>query len=278
MNRRLWWLALWMCVYTPLLYATTSTLAEKENLVIDELIGTQDRFYRLALAFDLATVQGTQSYPRADWSLAPSARDTKYQELFLVSSQQDKALIQRISQTRYSYHYDVLRVFAEADEQGISTQTLLELRQGRLQTDPFSMGLYLGYASTNTDFALISVGYDLRPDVLGFSQSVSGAYQVQDQPTTASMGEIRRLGSKVAPESDSWYSGVQVDSRNVYDPTNGLLSRGDVVFRRRNGDDYMFSYEADRLLNKNNFVKKDLRQTLLPYKSRTLFDGVEPAK
>ncbi len=49
---------------------------------------------------------------------------------------------------------------------------------------------------------------------------------------------------------------------DVYDPTNGISSHGDIVFHRRAGDDFLFSFQGDMPLRRTNFIKRDLDKTL----------------
>jgi hypothetical protein len=233
----------------------------QQTITLQQLIETQDRFYRLALALDHITVEGLQKYPAPDWQFV-SETDRKKQYAnanALLGKQADQAFVKRVNNTMYSSHWDVLRLLASP--YSLDKDTIRRLRQGDLQRDPFSASHFFGYASTPTDFILVSVGPDGKPDVLGFEQSTWGRYEIPGANVSTSR-DAEKLGRKIVPDTASWGATITLPVDRVYDPTNGLLSTGDVVFHRREGDNYMFSYEADRPIDMLNFIPRDLKKEL----------------
>jgi hypothetical protein len=196
-------------------------------------------------------------------------RDAYYKDLilwyksenwFCPKGDRDQALVRRINQTRYVSHFDAIRLLPCPDD-NVTTEVLRRLRQGYPFADPFASNLYLGYIGTFSDYYLISVGPDGRCDILGFSQFDDGEYRLEGESRKVQdMSKVEVLGRALLTDQDgrSYDTKINIDMDKVYDPTNGLLSAGDVVFHRRGGDDFMFSYEGFRQISARNFVKKDL--------------------
>jgi hypothetical protein len=252
---------------------TTDTVREKEDEVVRLLVLAQDRFHGLGLALETSNLQGLGVYPTSDWALplGSKARTQKYSDLLnFAGTHVDSGLKQRVSNTRYSYPWDVLRIYPVPDDLlraddalghlGFSMKLHVDLSQGEMQTDPFCDSCYLGYVGTNDDYLLVSVGPDGNPDLLGFVQYRDGTYAVGGKrERVKDIARVQALAQKLIPVGNSWGE-VRVDWGLVYDPTNGLTSRGDVVFHRRQGDNYMFSFESNRCLRAQEFVRKNLNE------------------
>jgi hypothetical protein len=171
------------------------------------------------------------------------------------------AYAHRINQTRYCAHFDAIRLLPSPEENA-TTEIIRRLRQGEVFRDPFALPLFLGYVSTFQDYALVSVGPDGDADLLGFVQRASGEYSVErrEVPAESFAQEVERRGRSLISDQDgrNHSASLVIDVNALYDPTNGLVSNGDVVFHRRGGDDLLFSFEGFRLLQARGFVKRDV--------------------
>jgi hypothetical protein len=103
--------------------------------------------------------------------------------------------------------------------------------------DPYAKDGLLGYISVPRDFALISVGPDGVPDILPFQYNLAG--KLVDVAGTPMEGcELSAQASQVIKavpptgRQPAWFSAeLQIPSPLVYDPTNGVKSRGDIVYQ-----------------------------------------------
>jgi hypothetical protein len=128
--------------------------------------------------------------------------------------------------------------------------------------DPFSeKGFFLSYISFERDFVIISFGPDKRADIFPeLLQDESGEYHPPKmRDYTARVEYIKsRIGS---------LQSFQVDPNLIYDPTNGIISSGDIVFHRKSPKNFFFDvYERDLLgLDDKTFRKEEIWPIFLPF-------------
>ncbi|MDX1972232.1 MAG: hypothetical protein SFY68_06835 [Candidatus Sumerlaeia bacterium] len=129
--------------------------------------------------------------------------------------------------------------------------------------DPFSeKGYLLSYISMDRDFVLISFGPDQKPDIFpGLVQDESGEFhppKMRDISTRMEYVESR-IGS---------LQSFQIDPDLIYDPTNGIISSGDIAFHRGKPKNYYFDvYERDFLgLDEKTFRKEKIWPLFFPFK------------
>lgn len=236
----------------------------EHTALLDRLSDLQTRFYDLALAFDQVVVDGLQRYPVADWEVRdPAVREKAYDELmrFAPMSKADPAFAARVNGTRYNYPFDVLRLWTGSSA-NVSTDTVRALNQGELQLDPFAPGDFLRYVAAPADYILVSVGPDRKPDLSLAGIDTWGQYGSSPTASRDAIASATAQSRMFVRDPNDWTVQITLDPDKLYDPTNGLLSPGDIVFHKRGGDDWMFSFEAGKSLNRSNLIKKDLKQTL----------------
>jgi len=237
------------------------------------LVLLQQRFLSIALAYDAAIVCGLQNNPKPDWELrsTPSEIDNEYDRLLLIwnTVRHDPALAGRIANEKRSSHFDALALFTECQDwccelsDNIPPQAIRDFGQYQTQGDPFAPNCFLGYISTFQDYWLISVGPDGKSDILGFKQYRDGSYRSEGNQQELGTSDLLRVAAAARAQfRDTPYStfdSLSIGSRDlIYDPTNGIESRGDIVFHRRGGDDWLFSYPGSFLLTPKNIIPKKI--------------------
>ncbi|MBI5154922.1 hypothetical protein HZA57_06770 [Candidatus Poribacteria bacterium] len=261
--------------------------------VIGELELLQVRFSGLARLLDQGHYMGYYCYPAPDWQFvgkpAERAAVYEYANHFWRPQRFDEAYAARINNTRLCSHWDALRLgvplgrsrlenppeisenvqpeFIEkesAQVEYVERETLDSIASGKLYRDPFYPNLMLGYVSTYSDFLLISVGPDQDLDILPIEQHGSGGLMVPCFTTTDTLqlAVTKACARLYDGPPDKRDSSIMVDSNLLYDPTNGISSGGDIVFHRRGGDNWMFSFQPDLQLTRKSLVPRDLRKTL----------------
>lgn len=250
------------------------TLEEKgepeieEELAIQRLERLQHSFHRLAIYMDYAAVHWLHDYPRPDFEhrINPQLGDPYQSFLLRYGTALDMALFERLRNEKRSVPFDHLALLPYPDT---TSPTLLATRralgQFTLQEDPFSQVKQIIYLSTLQDYHLISAGPNRRNDLTDFSHGRDGRYfgervglEITDEELAT---HVESTWSQFDPGSYEVRRPLQVRNIDgIYDPTNGLLSDGDVAFHRRGGDNWMFSFPAWAPLNERNLIKRDLRE------------------
>lgn len=270
-------LVLLLNVHSPVCSRGTE---ESASETVEKLEEVQDKFFALALLLDDVRIDGLQYYPLPDWHYvnAEEERRRAYEEYATLwqARNVDEAYTKRIMNTAISSHWDAIRLYApltkraieQSDASEASKQKLAHLQslaQGQLYVDPFDRNSLLGYIANESDYLLISVGPDLKSDILPFQQNIWGRYWDRGmEPTTTtlqlSVRELEESYFTIPPDQRG--SLLVPPETGIYDPTNGIHSSGDIVFQRRGGDNWMFSFQSDLVFNEANLIPRDLEQQL----------------
>lgn len=139
------------------------------------------------------------------------------------------------------------------------------LLESALFDDPFSDGFIWFYGAR--EYLLISAGPNRRFDSVPWAHNAKGYKNLATgelvKPEGIAFGSM--TASEIAGRPAS-REGVKLDINTIYDPTNGLLSGGDIVFRPFEGDNFLYSYRAKRYLRSPEMiVPKDLRAQFSQY-------------
>ncbi len=263
---------------TVISWATLDKSVELEDLR-KRMELTQEQFRQIALAYDAAIIVALQNYPPPDFDIrsqGESEMDKEYERLsrMLGANRFHPARAERINNERRSSHFDALALLPEKPfghwheeilPENVPLGALREFHQHRAFCDPFVPNYQLGYISTYADYWLISVGPDRKPDILGFLQSAGGSYKARGELTDLTSIELAEL----ATQARAKFHGTPYKSFDlldiispdlIYDPTNGAFSGGDIVFKRRGGDDWLFSYPGSYTLTPKNLIPKDIEK------------------
>ena len=229
----------------------------------------QDRFCEIALMTEEIQWNLLQRFPAPDWVIRADEQQHLQHYDYVINHftnrfPENSPLAERIRNERRSYHFDALALTPVTSE-WTTQESLRGLRNYDLQRDPFLPEAFLGYTASRRDFCLISVGPDGDADILGFVQLANGSYQIDgDVNVPSSTSEVRRLGlRRFTPEGidpTSPEAQINVPCELVYDPTNGASSNGDVVFQRRHGDDFLFSYPSSGIIRRSNLIRKPISE------------------
>jgi hypothetical protein len=209
-----------------------------------------------------------QYYPLPQWTVAEQADPYavnwwRRAEDYFTSDQSDQSLGEKVRGEGLGLHWDFMKFYgrsiqktdrpwwsSEAQFSFITKQNLEELASGNLLRDPFAEGYLFGYVATEGDFMLISQGPDEDSDVLPFLQSAGGGFE--DLSTTSTLTvdwAILRAKTALynAPPSERGNSLVPPVGA-FYDPTNGIVSDGDVVLHRWGSGNFLLQVDPKGLL------------------------------
>jgi hypothetical protein len=238
---------------------TTSGVKQDTETLLQQIAQVQDDFYYLAIALQNGQKYGLGSLPKPDWVLRADGNRAKTYDELLSSPHAlqllDPAYLALLRNTKYVYHWDELRAHVYPED-CLTSPVMKRMGDGSLFYDPFSQGYY-GYAGSGNDFALVSVGPDRRPDLLGFYQyRGTQDYRFVDS-TESTASQLRNLKARLFHgDFSDWNTSVVIPIDAYYDPTNGLWSRGDIIFHGWDGDNLLFSYNPNRPLRCDTLIKR----------------------
>jgi len=190
------------------------------------------------VALDNSRVIALQYYRLSDYVLRldPEGRNARYAYLrdHLNATYHTPVVWKIVDRERACYHFDAIRLIP-GPEKVMPEDMAARVVDGTAFEDPFAPGKLLGYQAIMCDFRLVSVGPDGYPDILGFTQDVDGTLRHPDGEPVA-RHELQELVKDFEPwvgslSQAAFERHVPIDL--LYDPTNGIASKGDILFERR---------------------------------------------
>lgn len=268
-----------LLVALPLLAAGGDSRTEEERLLA-RLLLLQERVGSLAQAIDMMRIGGLQECVPPGWVLEdPTLYDSQIQlaNHFWKVQALDPAFFERVRRQRLGVHWDMVQLYSRMQKSGpyynceewhfYTSRAIDSILEGEEFRDPFHSHLTLGYASTSCDYVLVSRGPDGDSDLFLLALTHLGYEDTFTTSNSLSIAEARSL------DIESWYGGnyspyestLRIDRTKLYDPTNGALSDGDIVFHRFGGDNLLFSFRSNAPITYKHLVprSKDELQMLV---------------
>lgn len=229
--------------------------------------------------------------PIADWACRDAKRRDEVYNNYRGQSSHVKMASQMLT-AEWNSHFDALKInglyYAEKHDKFVKyvgpfwDELNTAVLSGEAFLDPFGpedgepwlLNYYNTYGWNYGTFFWISVGPDGRPDIFPFVQRQDGVYldregkEITDPDVILETGNLAvSNGKTINGKSLSYWDcifGATVDTNLIYDPTNGMMSNGDIVVgynvpqeEHYSNINYMFSPSG----NPNIFLKKnDLTQ------------------
>lgn len=238
--------------------------APVEQEIAAKMQTLQSRFAEIALALDDPYSMDVGMYPLPDYFLRHDQSDREQHYEFVVDAfslkDRNPALAKRMLVEKACFHFDALKALPVAGN--VTTESLRMLITEEVFSDPFAPNYYLGYASNQSDYMLISFGPDEDSDILPFTQTSSDYAYAGKLGFIRDPKELVRLGleSVLTTPVLSTATSLKIEPNRVYDPTNGVVSSGDIIFHRRHGDDCLFSFRSEGVLSRSTLVPKPINK------------------
>ena len=258
------------CAIHCVVFASDQDVHIEKNIK-DNFLLTQYRFAAIIQLFDVIDVDGLNHYPQSRWipeqkkwiyskeslhenlTYHPpvSGFDKKYFDRTISNSYEDQWKIVMLYSRWYIEFDKAPKKLIQSEYDDILTSEVLSQAVSTdLFFDPFMPTSFFNYIGTRSEYHLLSAGPDGDYDI-----------KTDDSPTSKTFSE---KGWKVVnlnqsyPELSPNTIGIEINPDFVYDPTNGIMSNGDIVFERWKSDSLLIQTITDGHLTSENIIKKPL--------------------
>lgn len=259
-----------LCVFLVICSCAVNRKIEDRQVFLEKMRQTQDHLYTLAV-YTQNYSYGLPHHPMVDWaSRTPEKRKFVYDWYAGELGGAMTPEIKKIFDAQWNTHLDALKSFAywTKDSENVEhrwremgkiilTETPMLDPFGPSGKDAWLMGYWnAGYYWQYGRFCWISVGPDGKPDIYPFVQRRDGEYLDRDGKVISDPDLILKLGNEAVGKNYSyWDAGNRNYSKNpedidpnlIYDPTNGIMSSGDIIVQlgkdsksMEGGSNYMF--------------------------------------